>query len=65
MDPQLLKDNQQPQILAIVIVFPILAFITVILRLYTRLIVIKNAASEDYCIAFAMVSLTSCYEEKF
>lgn len=59
MDPQLLKDSEQGQIWAIIITFPVLALITVILRLYTRLIVIKNASSEDYCIVLAIVSFVS------
>jgi hypothetical protein len=59
MDPQLLKDSTQGQIWAIIIAFPVLALITVILRLYTRLVIIKNASSEDYCIVLAMVSVIS------
>ncbi|KAH8664970.1 hypothetical protein BGZ60DRAFT_516265 [Tricladium varicosporioides] len=70
MDQKALQDSTQGQILAIVIAFPILALIAVILRLYTRLFVIKNAASEDLCIAVAVVlsiavSICTCYEVHF
>lgn len=57
MDQQKLQESTGGQILAIAITFPILALITVILRLYTRLLVIKNASHEDYFIALAMVRI--------
>jgi len=50
-----LEESMVGQVLAIVIVFPILALVTVILRLFTRFFVLKNPSREDACITFAMV----------
>jgi hypothetical protein len=50
-----LYDSQGPQVLAIVIIFPVVAIITVMLRLYTRFKIIANAAVDDFCIIIAMV----------
>jgi len=50
-----LHESMVGQVLAIVITFPALALVTVILRLYTRLFLIKNASREDVCICIAMV----------
>ncbi|KAF2003479.1 hypothetical protein P154DRAFT_401435, partial [Amniculicola lignicola CBS 123094] len=44
-----------PQVLAIVIVFPLLATIIVSLRLYTRLLVVNAASYEDSAIFFALL----------
>lgn len=49
------NDNRGPEIVAIVIAFPVLAAITVALRFYTRLRILKNASSDDLCIALALV----------
>jgi hypothetical protein len=51
-----LHESQAPQVLAIIITFPILAAITVLLRLYTRLKIISNASIDDVCVVVAMVN---------
>jgi multisubunit Na+/H+ antiporter MnhF subunit len=61
MDAHYLQESKQSRILAIDITFPALALITVFLRLYTRIFVIHNAASEDYSIVLAIVSFSSMY----
>ncbi|KAH7378895.1 hypothetical protein BKA64DRAFT_585274 [Cadophora sp. MPI-SDFR-AT-0126] len=52
--PIYVEENHGPRVLAIVIVFPFLAAITVALRVYTRVMIIKNPSSEDLCINVAM-----------
>jgi hypothetical protein len=61
MDAHYHQESKQSRILAIAITFPALALITVFLRLYTRVFVIRNAASEDYNIMLAIVSFISMY----
>lgn len=55
MDRGYLEELRTSKILAIVATFSILALITVILRLYTLLLVIKNVSPDDLCIALAVV----------
>ena len=50
-----LHESKVSQVLGIAITFPALALITVILRLYTRFLVIKNPSYEDIFIVIAMV----------
>ena len=50
-----LHESKVSQVLGITITFPALALITVILRLYTRFLVIKNPSYEDIFIVIAMV----------
>ena len=56
MGQEYLEESTTNAISAIVAVSPILALIT-ILRLYTRLLVIKNTSRDDLYIGFALVSL--------
>jgi hypothetical protein len=42
-----LEESRAAETLAIVIAFPILAFLTVLARLYTRLVTTKIASTED------------------
>ncbi|KAF2112246.1 hypothetical protein BDV96DRAFT_649053 [Lophiotrema nucula] len=53
--PEYLNANKGPQILAIIIVFPCLATITVSLRLYTRFQIVHNASYEDFAILLALI----------
>lgn len=50
-----LNANKGPQVLAIIIVFPCLALITVTLRLYTRFKIVNNPSYEDFAILLALV----------
>ncbi|KAF2463544.1 uncharacterized protein BDR25DRAFT_165387, partial [Lindgomyces ingoldianus] len=53
-----------PQVLAVIIVFPILATITVILRLYTRFKIVNNPSHEDVAILLALVHITTYTSQK-
>jgi hypothetical protein len=50
-----LRADKGPKVLAIIIVFPSLAFITVSLRLYTRFKLVHNPSWEDLAILLALV----------
>ncbi|KAF2184948.1 hypothetical protein K469DRAFT_577795 [Zopfia rhizophila CBS 207.26] len=50
-----LNANKGPQVLAIIITFPILATITVFLRLYTRFRIVNNPFYDDFAILLALV----------
>lgn len=50
-----LSENKGPEVLAIIIVFPILASITVFLRLYTRFKIVNNPSWDDFSIFLALV----------
>lgn len=51
-----LNETRAPQALAIVFTCPAIALILVVLRLYTRLFLLKRVFWEDYAIIAAMVS---------
>ena len=53
-----IRADKGPKILAIIIVFPTLALITVALRLYTRIRIVHNPSWEDYAILAALVVYT-------
>ena len=50
-----LAASKGPQVLVFITVFPALAFITVALRLYTRIHVVRKPSHEDFAIAIATV----------
>lgn len=50
-----LNETRAPQALVAVILCPLLALITVVLRLYTRTFLLKKVFWEDYMIIVAMV----------
>src|SRR4051812_32984243 len=56
---QYLRADKGPKILAIIIVFPSLALITVTLRLYTRFRIVHNPSWEDFAIFLALVRINS------
>lgn len=53
--PEYLAANKGPQILKIIIVFPVLALIIVGFRIYTRVVVVRNSSYEDLAIVAALV----------
>ena len=53
--PTYLEANKGPEIIAIIRVFPCLAFLVVGLRLYTQFAVIKIPSYEDLTIVLALV----------
>ncbi|KAE9378773.1 hypothetical protein N431DRAFT_477937 [Stipitochalara longipes BDJ] len=70
IDQAYLKESRTSGILAIAAIFPVLALFTVLLRLYTRLLVINNASRDDLYIGFAVVcslgvSITIFFEVRF
>ncbi|KAF2280804.1 uncharacterized protein EI97DRAFT_454047 [Westerdykella ornata] len=50
-----LAESRGPVLLAIAVVFPSLALLVVLLRLYTRISIVNNASKEDWAILAAMV----------
>lgn len=53
---EFLAASKGPQVVAIIVVFPVLALIAVTLRLYTRFILVNNPSWDDLAISLAMVS---------
>ena len=51
------KDNKGPTTIAVCVVFTVLALISVALRLFTRVKLIRHVGAEDYCIIVSMVSV--------
>ncbi|KAH7080158.1 hypothetical protein BKA63DRAFT_505842 [Paraphoma chrysanthemicola] len=49
-----LADSKASEILSIIIIFPVLALVIVILRLYTRVYIIKSFSHDDIAITLAM-----------
>lgn len=47
-----------PLTIAVVIVFTVVAFICVCLRIFTRILLVHNVGVEDYFIALSMVSFS-------
>ena len=61
-------ENRGPDLFSVLIIFPIIATITVVLRLITRTWVVKNIGIEDACMVFALVSCSRhipTIEERF
>jgi hypothetical protein len=56
LSEEYLAEDKGTGILVLVIVFPVLAFLIVGLRLHTRFSIVKLPSHEDYAIALAMVS---------
>lgn len=52
---EFLAASKGPQVLAIIIIFPILALIAVTMRLYTRFRLVNSPSYEDFAIFLAMV----------
>lgn len=52
---EFLAASKGPQVLAIIITFPILALIAVTMRLYTRFRLVNSPSYEDFAIFLAMV----------
>ncbi|PSN60339.1 hypothetical protein BS50DRAFT_563986 [Corynespora cassiicola Philippines] len=50
-----LNANKGPRVVAIITVFPVLASITVFLRLYTRIKIVNNPSYEDFAILVALI----------
>ncbi|OCK75392.1 hypothetical protein K432DRAFT_337541, partial [Lepidopterella palustris CBS 459.81] len=58
------------QVVAITVSFTAIALTILLLRLFTRFVVIRNAGSEDFCVAFAMflsitLTVTICEQVKY
>ena len=53
----LVKENQGPKVIGIVITFTVFAFICVVLRFFARIKFTKLVGWEDYFIAISMVLL--------
>jgi len=49
-------ESKQSEMLGVIISFTVISFITVLLRYYTRFVLVKNYGPEDYLIGLAMVS---------
>jgi hypothetical protein len=58
MDRGYLEESSAGKILAIVTTFLVLALITVLIHLYTRLSVIRNASRDDLCITLEVVGFS-------
>jgi hypothetical protein len=52
-----LQESKASNVVAIIIVFPTLALIVVLLRLYTRWRIVRSASWEDHAILGALVSV--------
>lgn len=49
-------ESRKPTILAIVVSIPMIAFSVVLLRVYTRTILLRNFGVDDGCVIIALVS---------
>jgi hypothetical protein len=52
----LAKEDLGPLMVTVVVVFTVIAFISVCLRFFTRLAVVRHVGPEDYFIALSMVN---------
>lgn len=55
LGPEYLAVDKGPATIVLLIIFPVLALVAVILRLYTRFCIVRIPSREDYAITLAMV----------
>lgn len=62
LSPEYLAADKGPATIALLVLFPVLALVAVVLRLYTRFFIVRIPSREDYSIALAMVMFIHCFQ---
>lgn len=57
-----LYDSKGPQVVAVIILMPTLAFIVVGLRFWTRIFIVRNLAWDDWFAGLAIVRLSAVFQ---